>query len=855
MPNRSIDRSEKDEYSVTVAASDGEFTVSITVTINVVMTSVCDRTSNLQNPIRIAVQSSYGNFFPCDELTEAHLATVTSLDVSSRNINALKAGDFEGFTGLTTLGLDLNNLTEVPPEIFDGLTALTDLYLEHNYLSELPAGIFEGLTALELLQVDGNTVDPLPMTVSLKKVAEGEFKAMVHTGAPFDIVLPVSATNGTIDGGATTITISQGSVESTSSLTVTRIEGTTDPATVDIGTLPGLPSDHNGYKLVKSGSLPLVIGNNVPTFTEGDSTARSIVENTAAGENIGAAVEAIDVDTTDTLTYTLSGTTDAPNDYEAFSIVSTSGQLQTKAALDYETKSSYELTVGVSDGNGGTDSITVTINITDVNDAPAFATETTTRYVVENASAGANIGAPVVAVDSDLTATNTDANPETPDADTVTYTLGGTDAASFDFDTRTGQLKTKSGVTFDRSVKDEYIVTVTASDGTLSGSIEVTISITEEGQNTAPTFTDGASTTRSVAENTAASTNIGTVVEATDADASYTLTYSLSGTTDAPNDYEAFSLDSTSGQLQTKAALNYETKSSYEVSVDVSDGNDGTDSITVTINITDVNEAPIFPDTTDTTLEVPEYIAAGANIGAPVAATDPDTADGDTDVNPTNDSAQSLSYSLGGRDAASFNFDTGTGQLRAKRGVAFDHTMKSSYTVLVVAVDGEFTVETPVTITVIVTPVCDRTEQVKDAIVAVVGVTDCADVTETHLAAITSLGLSNEGITTLKPGDFDGLTAMRTLPLHQNSLSTLPVVLFHELTALENLSLGYNQLTELDTDIFDGLTALKILLLNDNELTEPDADIFDGLTKLEDISLANNTRLHCRRKCLMGSPQ
>ena len=236
-----------------------------------------------------------------------------------------------------------------------------------------------------------------------------------------------------------------------------------------IHTLPSLSSGHQGYVFTKSAPLVLtVIGNNVPTFTEGDSTTRSIVENTAAGENIGAVVEATDIDPSDTLTYTLSGTTDAPNDYESFSIVSSSGQLQTKAALDYETKSSYEMTVGVSDGNSGTDSITVTINIPNVNEAPAFTTETTTRYVVESASAGTNIGAPVVAVDPDLAATNTDANPETPDADTVTLTLGGTDVASFDFNTRTGQLKTKSGVTFDRSVKDEYSVTVTASDGTLS---------------------------------------------------------------------------------------------------------------------------------------------------------------------------------------------------------------------------------------------------------------------------------------------------------------------------------------------------------------------------------------------------
>ena len=42
------------------------------------------------------------------------------------------------------------------------------------------------------------------------------------------------------------------------------------------------------------------------------------------------------------------------------------GQLQTNAALDYETKDSYTVTIAVSDGKGGTDSIAVTITVTDV---------------------------------------------------------------------------------------------------------------------------------------------------------------------------------------------------------------------------------------------------------------------------------------------------------------------------------------------------------------------------------------------------------------------------------------------------------------------------------------------------------
>ena len=99
--------------------------------------------------------------------------------------------------------------------------------------------------------------------------------------------------------------------------------------------------------------------NSAPVFTEGTSTTRSVAENTASGQNIGAPVTATDADTSDTLTYTLGGT-----DAAAFGIVPASGQLQTSAALDYETQSSYAVTVSVSDGTDGADSINVTINVT-----------------------------------------------------------------------------------------------------------------------------------------------------------------------------------------------------------------------------------------------------------------------------------------------------------------------------------------------------------------------------------------------------------------------------------------------------------------------------------------------------------
>ena len=97
-----------------------------------------------------------------------------------------------------------------------------------------------------------------------------------------------------------------------------------------------------------------------PVFTEGASATRSVAENTAAGENIGDPVAATDPNN-DTLTYTLGGP-----DAESFDIEESSGRLQTKAALDYETKTSYTVEVTATDPSGASATITVTITVTDV---------------------------------------------------------------------------------------------------------------------------------------------------------------------------------------------------------------------------------------------------------------------------------------------------------------------------------------------------------------------------------------------------------------------------------------------------------------------------------------------------------
>ena len=213
----------------------------------------------------------------------AGLSSVSTIDLTGNQISELPDGIFDDAVALMELDLGDNQLTELPGEVFDELTALEslglndnrlaaiiqgifdeltdleDLRLDGNQLTELPDGIFVGKTSLETLQLEGNAVDPMLLPVALQQTVGLQFKAVMPTGAPFDIVLPVVVTDGAIVGGDSTITIGIGATES-GVAEVSRPPGATGYPTVDFGTLPNLPSDHSGYQLSRSASLPLTLG-------------------------------------------------------------------------------------------------------------------------------------------------------------------------------------------------------------------------------------------------------------------------------------------------------------------------------------------------------------------------------------------------------------------------------------------------------------------------------------------------------------------------------------------------------------------------------------------------------------------
>ncbi|MBC6426863.1 MAG: cadherin repeat domain-containing protein [Ekhidna sp.] len=312
--------------------------------------------------------------------------------------------------------------------------------------------------------------------------------------------------------------------------------------------------------------------NMAPTFA---NASRTIAENAAAESNVGNPVTAADPEN-DALTYSIKSGNDAGN-FE----IDTNGQITVKnsADLDHEATSSYMLTVTATDpeGSGTTVESMVTITVTDLNEAPKIGTIPNNLTVAEDASSGDNVGTSIMITDEDRP------------AQTLTYALTGANAS--DFIIEGGQIKVSGTASLDASSKASYSLTLTVTDdgaGRLSDEESITITVTPAGAtNQAPTFNEGPSAMRAVAENTT-SGNVGTPVAATDNEED-DITYSIK----SGNEEDNFDINSRTGQITVKntASLDYEETEMYMLVLTAADAS-GSDEITVTINVTNVNDNP-----------------------------------------------------------------------------------------------------------------------------------------------------------------------------------------------------------------------------------------------------------------------
>ena len=192
---------------------------------------------------------------------------------------------------------------------------------------------------------------------------------------------------------------------------------------------------------------------------QSDRTSRRVPENTDAGVGIGTEVSAMDEDD-ELLIYTLDGA-----DASLFSISRTTGQLMTKASLNFEARNSYSVVVTATDPSGASDSIQVTINVTNVHD-PVFITGPTRIRYAEN---GTDPVASYTAFDEA--------------GHVIRWSLRGDDDDAFTIDD--GVLRFKEPPNYEHpqsaadtdlllSARNRYVVTVEAAGGTRRVTVTVT---------------------------------------------------------------------------------------------------------------------------------------------------------------------------------------------------------------------------------------------------------------------------------------------------------------------------------------------------------------------------------------------
>ena len=304
----------------------------------------------------------------------------------------------------------------------------------------------------------------------------------------------------------------------------------------------------------------------------GDTAAFEVGENQTAV----AAVAATDLDG-DQVTYSIIGGADAGR----FIIDASTGALRFVSGQDFEAPSdangdnAYEVVVQASDG-GLSDSQALTVNVTDANETPAITSNgggaTASLAIAENSSLVTN----VVASD--------------PDGESLFYAIaGGADASLFVINSATGELRFANAPNFesasDADQNNVYDVIVSASDGVLTDSQSLSISVTNV--NEAPVISSnggGSSAAITVNENT----SLVTAVTSTDPDGG-TRTYSIAGGADVAR----FTINAATGVLSFVTAPNFEAPTDaganniYDIVISVSDGG-LTDSQSLAITVANV---------------------------------------------------------------------------------------------------------------------------------------------------------------------------------------------------------------------------------------------------------------------------
>jgi hypothetical protein len=392
-----------------------------------------------------------------------------------------------------------------------------------------------------------------------------------------------------------------------------------DFETTPVWSLTVRATDAGGLFATAAVTVNLTNANEAPDVLP---TTFGLVENSAISTVVGT-VTASDTDAGDTLIYSIT----AGNTGGTFSIDPATGQIAVAntSLLDFETTPVWNLTVRVADAGGLFDTATVTVNLSNTNEAPNVSLAT--FNLPENSTAGTVVGI--------VSASDVDAG------DVISFAItAGNASGAFAIDPASGQISVTDASLLDFETAPVWNLTVRGTDaGGLLDTATVTVNLANV--NEAP---DVLSATFNLPENSTAGIVVG-VVSASDVDVGDTLGYAIT----AGNSGGAFAIDVTTGQVTVSdsSLLNFEATPVWTLTVRVTDVTGLFDTATVTVNLTNVNETP---DVLSATFSLPENPVTGTAVGM-VLVTDADAGD-------------VLSFAIiAGNAGGTFAVDPATGQV------------------------------------------------------------------------------------------------------------------------------------------------------------------------------------------------
>ena len=381
----------------------------------------------------------------------------------------------------------------------------------------------------------------------------------------------------------------------------------------------------------------------------------SIDENTSIGTVI-ITVHATDADNTP-FTYALSG-----DNVNYFNIDPITGVISIAQLLDREVISSFSLIATASEAalKNMTGMATVIINVNDLNDnKPMFVQGQYNFNVPENQAVGTIIGT--------VLATDADAGINAEFLYFISSILPANSTGSFVINSSSGQITALK--TFDRELRDQYMLTVVAIDsGNLNSSVMVHVAITDVNDNT-PRFSMDVFTAQ-IPENTLVGSLVVTLVAYdNDVGSNAQLSYSIVSGNDGH-----FKLDPSSGQLRVNNTLDYEQRTSYNLTIIVTDNGDIplSSSTIVYITLEDVNDnAPEF--TNSFSASIPEH-SSNNTLVLNLTATDND--EGSNAV---------INFIITGPLNTPFTLDHESGQIRVLNSAEIDREVQQKHYINVVA--------------------------------------------------------------------------------------------------------------------------------------------------------------------------